>query len=498
MDNSLEKSSEIIFAKSKFFIYRMVSYFSFLLIPILVPKLLLLDRFSQLILMICYVLFMISQWFLLGKEIDYRLKIYFRVNSSIDRVVYRLFLGMCFIILYFNMLSLLPSKWIYNSFWITWCALGLFYSWPTRGKIIRESVSTNFTEFKYLDRFEKTLVSLTVVMFFFSMPDQPTLTDIEALKLFFDPLEKISSHYWNFVTVNYFPFKKYPDLFRLALSVHFYYITFGLFTLTFYALLRYFVTRRLALLGVFALISSWSICKMMANNYGSTLLTTYGLIWVWSFLWVAKSGTYRSGLFLGLIGYLGAIINQSLSFLIFFQVFILFFFFLKEHTMWYRRQVIRYTSLGIALVCIVLITHDNSFSTFGISPKYFLDHFLGIFDRKAFFILSILGFVVYLLKIFNSRLLSQLQIDNDSLRILGISFVFLFLYSLIFDSYLMRDFSLIWPIALLSLFPLELIFQSISRLRSRRNMIYLIYIVICLLDSHFEGRIKIFLRFLDS
>jgi hypothetical protein len=442
---------------------------------------------------------MVSQWFLLGKEIDHRLKIYFRVNSSIDRVVYRLFLGMFFIVIYFNLLSLLPHKWIYNSFWITWGALGLFYSWPTRGKIIRESVSTNFTEFKYLDRFEKTLVSLILILLFFSMPEHPTITNFESLKLFFDPFRKVSDHYWNFVTVNYFPFKKYPNLFNLALSVHFYYITFGMFTLTFYALLRYFVSRRLSLLGVFAMISSWSICKMMANNYGTTLLTTYSLIWVWSFLWVAKSGTYRSGLFLGLIGYYGAIINQSLSFLIFFQIALLFFFFLKEHTLWYRRQMLRYASLGVALVFMVICTHKGVFT--GISfklPTYMGDHLLNIFDRKAFFVLSIFGAAIYCLKVFNSKFMSRLQIDNASIRVFGISCLFLLLYTLIFDTYLMRDFSLIWPVALLSLFPLELIFQSISRLRSHRNMIYLIYIVICVLDSHFEGRVKILLRFLEN
>jgi hypothetical protein len=43
--------------------------------------------------MLAYIMFMGGQWYLLGKEIDHRLKIYFRANSSIDRVLYRLIIG---------------------------------------------------------------------------------------------------------------------------------------------------------------------------------------------------------------------------------------------------------------------------------------------------------------------------------------------------------------------------------------------------------------------
>ncbi len=48
-----------------------------------------------------------------------------------------------------------------------------------------------------------------------------------------------------------------------------------------------------------------------------------------------------------------------------------------------------------------------------------------------------------------------------------------------------------WVLTVFSLIPLEWIFQSISRLRSKRNAIYALYILVCLLDSHFEGRVRI-------
>lgn len=298
MENTLEKSSGIIYIKSKFFIYRVVSYFSFLLLPILIPKSVQLPLAGQTLLMVLYILFMVSQWFFLGKEIDHRFKIYFRVNSSMDRVVYRLILGMIFFYLYFNALSFFSSKWIYNLFWVTWVVLGIFYSWPTRGKIIQESVSSNFTEFRYLDSFEKTLVGLILIMFTFSIPEFPTIVSPEALKMYFDPTESFSGHFWNFITVNYYPFRKYPELFKIAWCLHYYIIGVGVFMLVFYAFLRFFVSRRLSLLGLFVLISSWSFSKILAVNSGHAIVATYSLLWIWTTLWVTKSSTYRSGFFL--------------------------------------------------------------------------------------------------------------------------------------------------------------------------------------------------------
>ena len=71
-------------------------------------------------------------------------------------------------------------------------------------------------------------------------------------------------------------------------------------------------------------------------------------------------------------------------------------------------------------------------------------------------------------------------------------------FSILGEEYFLKGFSMMWMLAFMSLIPLELVFQSISRLRSNRNMIYLIYILICLLDSHFEGRVKVFIRIFNS
>jgi hypothetical protein len=500
MENTLANGSNIFKLKWKFFTFRIVSYFSFLLIPVYVQKGLELKPMALAALMTLYILFIVSQWFLLGKEIDHRLKIYFRVNSSIDRVVYRLFLGMFFFILLFNIISFFDSKWVYNSYWITWVVLGLFYSWPTRGKIIQESVSSNFGEFKFLDRFEKTLVALILIMFVFTVPELPPQANVDLLKLYFDPLEKIANPFWNFLIVNYYPFKTYPGLFRLAWSLHFYIVGMGLFLLVFYAFLRFFVSRRLSLLGAFALISSWSFSKTLTNNVEFSFLTTYSLVWIWTLLWVTKSSTYRAGLFLGLVSYWGALINQSYAVLVFFQIGFLYFLFLKDRTSWYKRQLLRYALFGIGLTLLNLFTHLDVLESLHSFDTSFITNAGREIDRKAFYILGIFGFVIAMFKTYSKKkfILKDFQIEQQSLNIVLLSYLIFILLSLFWDNSLISGFGTMWVLAFLSLIPLELIFQSISRLRSKRNMIYVIYILICLLDSHFEGRVKLFIKIFGS
>jgi hypothetical protein len=78
MENTLAKDSNTIWEKSKFFLNRVVIYFSFLLLPVWIQKMVEINIFIQWLLMLSYLMFMAGQWYLLGKEIDHRLKIYFR------------------------------------------------------------------------------------------------------------------------------------------------------------------------------------------------------------------------------------------------------------------------------------------------------------------------------------------------------------------------------------------------------------------------------------
>lgn len=500
MEITLEKKSGILFLKSKFFLFRSVTYFSFLLVPIWIQKSLQIGKPIQILVMSFYLAFMVGQWFLLGKEIDYRLKIYYRVNSAMDRIIYRLILGMTAMILYFNLLSFLPGKWIYNLFWMTWIFLGLFYSWPTRGKIIQESMSSHAHEFSHLDAFEKTLVGLTFIMFLFSLPSLPLFNSVEALKLVFDPAEKISLQFWNFLSVNYFPFKRYPDLFRLAWSMHFYVIGMGLYLFTFYGFLRFFVSRRLALLGVFSLLSSWSYAKILSGNVGLSITNTYSIIFIWAFLWAAKSSTYRTGLFVGLVGYLGTLIHSSYAFLLIGELALINFYFLKEKTSWYRREFFKYALLGLILSIISLLVNFETLDhLIPLRWKHFDEMFV-VLARKSFNALSIVGAVLifFLFKREENFFLKGFRFNNQKFIEFSILAILILLCAFLFDFHLMDGFAIMWMVAFLALIPLEVLFQRLSRERSGRNIIYVIYILICLLDSHFEGRVKIVLRLLSS
>ncbi len=500
MDKALSSRSGIWVQKSKFFLYRVVTYFSFLLIPTLMPKSLESNLAIKCFLMSFYILFMVSQWFFLGKEVDHRLKIYFKVNSSIDRVIYRFILGMTFFILIFNCITLLSPKWVYNFFWIIWVTLGLFYSWPTRGKIIQESVSSNFGEFRYLDSFEKTLIGLILLLFVVTIPELPGLETKDGLMAFFDPAGKLSSQYWNFMTVTYYPFLKYPVLFKVAWSMHFYMIGLGVFLLTFYAFLRYFVSRRLSLLGTFALISSWSVTKILVDQFGYSLATGYSLLWIWSFLWVTKSNTYRSGLFLGLVNYLGVIINQSYFLLIFVQILLIYFYFLKEKTFWYKRQLIKYSLFGMGLCLLLTVLNFEKFEIYSPLNMDFLKNILIHLERKAIYSLSFLGLLIITITFAtkDKKILKDVSLPFERLKQISILYFILVIYALVFDSSLLSGFSILWVLSFLSLMPIEILFQGMNSTRSSRNMIYLIYILICLLDSHFEGRVKIFLKLFES
>ena len=499
MEKTLAKKSSILKTKSKFFIYRTFTYFGFLLIPVWAPKLIALNTFFHTAVICCYTLFMLGQWFLLGKEIDHRFKIYFRVNSSMDRVVYRMYLGMISMMIIFNIMYLIPENIVKHFFWGFWIILGLFYSWPTRGKIIQENLTSSFGEFRFLDSFERTTLCLIAILFFISIPQLPQFESIPALKLYFDPHEQISSIWWNYLSINYFPFRKFSAIFKLGWCLHFYFIGLGGFLFCFYALLRFFYSRRLALLGILAIISAWPYSKILDENIALALTSTYSVLWVWSLLWTAKSASYRSGLFLGFVSFLGTIINPLYLLLIPFKLFYLHLFLLEEKTYWFKRQLNKYFITGAVFAVLATYFANNYIGFFPMQFESFNSHVMDLLNRKAFFSLSVIGgLLMFLIPLTSKDLLSQFNlIKNKRYLEIVLAIGFLLLCSFIIDTKLMFYFSLMWVMVFFSLYPLECVFQTISRMRSRRNLFYGIYMIICLLDSHFEVRVKTFLKFFN-
>jgi hypothetical protein len=157
--------------------------------------------------------------------------------------------------------------------------------------------------------------------------------------------------------------------------------------------------------------------------------------------------------------------------------------------------------LGMFLILITLITQiDLRFFEDQLSMLQLKSYLFIILKRKAFYSLSILGLFIMLLFILKPqrKTFSVLAIDLRRLKEFFILVVSILLFGIWIEKDLIQSFGLLWVIVFLSILPLEWIFQSISRLRSRRNFIYAIYVLVCLLDSHFEGRIRILYSFYQS
>lgn len=203
----------------------------------------------------------------------------------------------------------------------------------------------------------------------------------------------------------------------------------------------------------------------------------------------------------GLLCYYGVTLNYNHFFLFPVGLALLYFYFLRDNTEWYRNQFVKYTALGMFLVLLTLITHiDLRFFEHAMSFHQLNSYISVVLKRKAFYALSFIGLFAFILMLIKPKIkiLSTLTIDFPRLRELAILVGIVFVMGLMIDRDLVKSFGMLWFVVFLSILPLEWIFQSISRLRSRRNFIYMIYVLVCLLDSHFEGRVRMMYNFYQS
>ena len=393
----------------------------------------------------------------------------------------------------FSLFSLLPNELLGIVFWTFFSVLGIFYSWPTRGKIIEESMAGQFGEMRYLDSFEKTILILSVLTFMISLPELSFFENTEALKLYFDPEQKVSYMFWGYLEVLYYPFSIFPKLYNLIWCFHFYFFGLGIYLMCFYCFARYFFSRRLSMLGVFAILSTWSFSRILVDDYFSTISTTVTMLWVWSILWNMRSGTYRSGLLTGLVGCYLTSIDSINILLIPLSMFISYKLFLNEKTIWFKKQWIKYNLLGSVIALVVVI---SKFSSIELSFNHYDLLISGIYDliyRKAFFIISPIGVILLIVYLTRRSGLILTYVNFDKTKILEalFGFVAIVFYGIAIQPSFVMGFSNVWILVFFCLLPIEWIFQSISRLRSKRNLIYAMYILVCLLDSHLENRFRI-------
>ena len=153
------------------------------------------------------------------------------------------------------------------------------------------------------------------------------------------------------------------------------------------------------------------------------------------------------------------------------------------------------------LILVTLITHiDLKFFDHALTFSQLWAYLSVLIKRKAFYALSVIGLISLFMMIFKtkSRKFATLNIDSVRLKELSILALCILAISLISEKDMTQKFGMLWFIVFLCILPLEWIFQSISRLRSRRNFIYAMYVLVCLLDSHFEGRVRIVVNFYKS
>jgi hypothetical protein len=93
---------------------------------------------------------------------------------------------------------------------------------------------------------------------------------------------------------------------------------------------------------------------------------------------------------------------------------------------------------------------------------------------------------------------SPVTIDKQRLNQLFGALVILIFYATYIEENILKNFGTLWILIFFSLIPIEWIFQVISRSRSKRNIIFVVYVLVCLLDSHFEGRVRIAAKFFKN
>jgi hypothetical protein len=354
-------------------------------------------------------------------------------------------------------------------------------------------MSQDFGEFKYLDGFEKTVLALIVLTFLVSYPKINTFNQLESLKLYLDNNQLLHDMIWSFLKITFLPFSGIAELSTIAWVSYFYFSGFGFFLLGSYCVFRYFFNRRLALLGVYSIVSTWSFSKLINLNMMGELISTVGLIWTWVGIWSLHGGTYRAGFFKGIIVFFATIWHRFFVFLYFIDIAVILNFF-KNYTFWFRRQTLKYTLFGLAFILFALITDvDYSFQLSFLHSQ--LAMIQNLIVQKSFFLLAIFGLILFVLK------LSIMKSNKGFLPFLrrkDLGIIFVHAIAILSLQYVAKGldghFYYLWLLSFLSLLPLEYIFNLITPFRSKRNFIFLVYILVCLLDSHFEGRVKIFIQ----
>ncbi len=437
-----------------------------------------------------YFVFLTSNWYLWGKEINYRFKIYARANSSLDRILERVIIGLVLSLFIFSFIFIFGQPYTKFFYWAFWILVTLTFSWPTKRKIIDQRISFEFSELKFMDGFEKILLFLVFSLILISIPVFPEFYGTDAIKTFLDSKEVIHEQLWSFYDMVLSHGEKLRSENNFSYFVFSYFLFSTLFISSFYCLLRLNFSRKISLIGCLLLLSCRSTYSFLDTQIIDIFPVSVCIMLCWSFAWALSSSTYRSGFLVGVIGYFCTIVNIKILFL--HMVFMITFLVMakKNRSSWYLRQFLKYTSLGGVFTLLTLLLHHG----FDLNNQLYLFPEIlkssqNLFQKKAIFILSIPGLFFLFKDIFDGK-------EETNLLRVFILLTIAFLWGLFLETMAIRSFFLLALFSFLSIFPISKIIIRLNPLKNKANLIFLVYIVFCLLDSSLEYRIKNLLNWL--
>ena len=426
--------------------------------------------------------FFIFNFYLFGDLSEYLFKVHYKVTSSIDRLISRTLLG------YFLVVCV---KFFFNSsffsfFSYLFLAINfLYFSYPTRSRLYGLSVKSHFSEFRFLDKLEKTTFFLIIFFFLFSIPDNSN----EVGDVFIDG---VFGHILSLIKVNLNT--------SLVLVSYKYLFYFSLTLVCLYSVFRNFFSRRVCLFGILLLQTNWSFYKLYSGNLDILPYCALVSALLWLCLFAIKGLSYRLGLLSGL--FLPASFALNYNFLFSCTLGFLFIFFTnRKKGAWYNLQFFKYALMGLLFYLIMYLNVERAFFEGFYTLPELLDSTVQVLKRKAFFINVFLSLVVLSI----SPVLGNIKLSkwaSANKRLVWVVFSLLIYwcaFSYVRVSPLDSMLSVFIIISVfLSLPVIDFVFWSLNPFRDMKTGVFFLFLSFVLLDSHLEGRIKVFLRFFSQ
>jgi len=432
--------------------------------------------FGNLLFSFLLVLFFIFNFYLFGDLVEYIFKIHYRVGSSINRLISRVLIGYFLVLILKEFLAL---EYFIMFFYFFIGLNFIYFSYPTRSRLHDLTMRSHFSEFKFLDKSERVVLVLIILYFIFSIPYVgPGISEQTGQGVLGVLLNLIKSNLNSSLAIISYKYLFYGSVLLACL----------------YSSLRVFFSRRIALLGVFLLQSNWSFYKLYEGDLNILTYSCLVTILFWLYFFSLKSLTYRSGLLFGL--FLPASIILENNFIWSFLLVALFLVIsLRRYGNWYILQFFRYASGG-ALFASLGLFGGLDFRSLGYFSITDLALSAGqVFKNKAFFINSINSII--LIGVFGFIKLSSVKKWITVRGFNKFSFIFLPVYWISFSLFKFSKLNnlLSVQVVLLSFLSLPVVDFVVWRLnnhRDKRTAVYFLFIVFVLLDSHLDGRVKVF------